>query len=379
MSYVGRRPLPYGELRRPDRSSRTRVGRRVPGAFWNVRALSKGRTSSTPSTSSANTTMLRSFCCAGERMRGKARGADARRRSASFTAGAPRIGDAVALGDSGRVVMSALRRLASLVFALGVAGAACNGTTGDEAHLVLGLREGLATADAATSPSRPMTRAVSARTASPSFARRCTWGRSTSTSSPPSTGFDTPACITPDIYAAQVPGGLEVNLLDTSPQAFSAPGNGSADNALSWDLWLTNGDIDGPDDLDGVHIIFRSRSHGCRHAQISDNARSSLSGGHRHHQPGDGRRGRCAPHADDERQPPRPVPDLQAAHSGDRARVASVVLRGGTLLDVTIDPTARLPVQRPASISGASTRKTAPIASSTRTRTRRTRTASRAA
>jgi hypothetical protein len=72
--------------------------------------------------------------------------------------------------------------------------------------------------------------------------------------SPPSTGFDSPVCITPDIYAAQVPGGLEVNLLSDSPQPFTTPGNGSAATALSWDIWLTNGDLNATANL-GVHIV----------------------------------------------------------------------------------------------------------------------------
>ena len=71
--------------------------------------------------------------------------------------------------------------------------------------------------------------------------------------SPPSTGFDTPECITPDIYAAQVPGGVEIDLLSTTPEPFGASGNGSADVAQSWDLWLTSGDVNGPNL--GVHII----------------------------------------------------------------------------------------------------------------------------
>jgi hypothetical protein len=59
--------------------------------------------------------------------------------------------------------------------------------------------------------------------------------------SPPSTGFDAPACTASDIFAAQVPGGVTVNLLSTEPQEFSVYGSGSADVALSWDLWLWEG------------------------------------------------------------------------------------------------------------------------------------------
>ena len=45
------------------------------------------------------------------------------------------------------------------------------------------------------------------------------------------------------MYAAQVPGGVEVNLLSTAPQAFEVQGNGTADVGQSWELWLTDGDV----------------------------------------------------------------------------------------------------------------------------------------
>jgi hypothetical protein len=75
--------------------------------------------------------------------------------------------------------------------------------------------------------------------------------------SPPSTGFDSPICIAAGIYAAQVPGPADVDLLSTAPQEFSVYGNGTADTALSWQIWLTDGDINEPNtaqmvDLEGV-------------------------------------------------------------------------------------------------------------------------------
>jgi len=61
--------------------------------------------------------------------------------------------------------------------------------------------------------------------------------------SPPATSFDQPTCISPGVYAAQVPGSVEVDLLDPQPQEFEVYGSGSADLAVSWQIWLTNGDI----------------------------------------------------------------------------------------------------------------------------------------
>jgi hypothetical protein len=55
--------------------------------------------------------------------------------------------------------------------------------------------------------------------------------------------FNTPACISMGIYCAQVPGGLDVDLLNPSPQLFPVQGNGSADLGLSWQLYLTQGDV----------------------------------------------------------------------------------------------------------------------------------------
>ncbi len=59
--------------------------------------------------------------------------------------------------------------------------------------------------------------------------------------------FDTPACIATGIYCAQVPNGLEVDLLDTTPQPFPGQGNGSADLGQSWQLYLVQGDVNAPD------------------------------------------------------------------------------------------------------------------------------------
>jgi hypothetical protein len=65
--------------------------------------------------------------------------------------------------------------------------------------------------------------------------------------SPPSTSFDQPVCVATGVYAAQVPGpllnGKSVDVLSGQPEEFSVFGNGSADLAVSWQIWLTNGDI----------------------------------------------------------------------------------------------------------------------------------------
>ena len=58
--------------------------------------------------------------------------------------------------------------------------------------------------------------------------------------------FDSPVCISTGIYAAQVPNGVEVNLLSARPQPFTVQGNGTADVGQTWELWLATGDVNDP-------------------------------------------------------------------------------------------------------------------------------------
>jgi hypothetical protein len=143
-----------------------------------------------------------------------------------------------------------LRAAASLAPAL-FAVVACNGTTGDQ------LITFSAYASGASGAAGPFTTYdASGRAAYTVQLTRAKMhlGALYFDQSPPSSGFDSPTCITPDLYAAQVPGGIDVDLLSTAPQPFATAGNGSADVAQSWDLWLTNGDINATANL-GVHIV----------------------------------------------------------------------------------------------------------------------------
>jgi len=58
--------------------------------------------------------------------------------------------------------------------------------------------------------------------------------------------FNTPACISQGVYCAEVTTGLDVDLLSTEQQPFPVPGSGSADLGLSWELYLTSGDVNNP-------------------------------------------------------------------------------------------------------------------------------------
>jgi hypothetical protein len=70
--------------------------------------------------------------------------------------------------------------------------------------------------------------------------------------SPLSTGAEGPTCIAPGVYSAQVPGGVEVDLMSSAPQEFSVYGNGTADPGLSWEVWLTDGDIN---EVNTAHMV----------------------------------------------------------------------------------------------------------------------------
>ncbi len=52
---------------------------------------------------------------------------------------------------------------------------------------------------------------------------------------------DPEACINSGLYSDQVPGAIDVDLLSSTPQGFSLPGNGTADPSQSFTLWLTDG------------------------------------------------------------------------------------------------------------------------------------------
>jgi hypothetical protein len=134
------------------------------------------------------------------------------------------------------------RRIASTaaVLLLGVAAAACNGTTGDELVTFSAYAAGA--------------KGAGDRFSSNGYAIQLTYahmyiGAIYVNEAPASSGgtFNTPACISQGVYCAQVPWGLDVDLLSTEPQMFPMQGSGSADLGLSWELYLTSGDVNNPD------------------------------------------------------------------------------------------------------------------------------------
>ncbi|MGO9832923.1 MAG: hypothetical protein ACLP1X_01775 [Polyangiaceae bacterium] len=123
---------------------------------------------------------------------------------------------------------------AAAVCAVGMAAAGCYGTTGDELVTFSAYARG--------APDAAQPFVVGGFTIQLTAAKMYI-GALYFDESQPSTSFDQPVCIATGVYAAQVPGPVEVDLLSSKPQEFSVYGNGSADLAVSWQIWLTNGDV----------------------------------------------------------------------------------------------------------------------------------------
>jgi hypothetical protein len=131
-----------------------------------------------------------------------------------------------------------VRGLVPAVLCAALAAASCNGTTGGA---VIAFPAYAAGSEGASQPF-----SVNGYTVRLTFAQMYI-GAVYLDEAPPGATFDTPVCTNPGVYAAQVPGGVEVDLLSTTPQKFAVEGTGTADLAQSWELWLTDGDVNSPD------------------------------------------------------------------------------------------------------------------------------------
>lgn len=66
--------------------------------------------------------------------------------------------------------------------------------------------------------------------------------------SAPVSGGQERACFLPGVYVAQVLGGVDIDALSAELQPFPEPGTGTADHAITGEVWLTGGRVDEPDD-----------------------------------------------------------------------------------------------------------------------------------
>lgn len=64
----------------------------------------------------------------------------------------------------------------------------------------------------------------------------------------PVSGGQERQCFLPGVYVAQVLAGTTIDALSPALQPFPEPGSGTADHAVTGEVWLTGGRIDAPDD-----------------------------------------------------------------------------------------------------------------------------------
>jgi hypothetical protein len=126
---------------------------------------------------------------------------------------------------------------------VGVVVASCNGTTGDQLITFSAYASG---APDAAQPFSAGGFTIQLTTA------KMHLGALYFDEAPPGTGFNGPVCIASGVYAAQVPGPLEVDLLSSRAQEFSVYGSGTADIAQSWQIWLTDGDVN---EVNFAHMV----------------------------------------------------------------------------------------------------------------------------
>jgi len=64
----------------------------------------------------------------------------------------------------------------------------------------------------------------------------------------PVSGGQERACFLPGVYVGQVLDGADIDTLDPNPQPFPNPGHGTADLAVTGEVWLTGGRVDEDED-----------------------------------------------------------------------------------------------------------------------------------
>ncbi len=78
----------------------------------------------------------------------------------------------------------------------------------------------------------------------------------------PTSGAQATSCTLPGIYVAEVLDGLDVDVLDPTPQAFPVNGDGTADHASAGEVWLTGGDVTADDDATVILDLAGTASKG---------------------------------------------------------------------------------------------------------------------
>jgi hypothetical protein len=137
------------------------------------------------------------------------------------------------------------RRLFPFALAAGLV-LACNGTTGDELIYFSAYASGVPGASDPFTLGNYSIQITSAKL----------WiGGVYVNSSVPNPGSQGTSCTQPGLYVVQVPGGVDVDLLSTTPQEFSYYGDGTADVGRSWELWLVDGDVNNQSNPSPPNIV----------------------------------------------------------------------------------------------------------------------------
>ncbi len=71
----------------------------------------------------------------------------------------------------------------------------------------------------------------------------------------PVSGSQSPTCILPGTYVAEVTQGVDVDLLDPTPAKFPSQGHGTTLEAVAGQVWLTHGDVNASVDPSGRPIL----------------------------------------------------------------------------------------------------------------------------
>jgi hypothetical protein len=134
------------------------------------------------------------------------------------------------------------RHRISLVFCLCACG--CVGTTGSDLIEFNAYAAGPEGAD----PSQPMTFTTARGWNVTLTQAKFHIGAAYLDSAMPILGSQATSCVLPGLYVASVPGGVDIDVLDGTPKAFSEPGQGTATHALAGELWLTGGNVTAQED-----------------------------------------------------------------------------------------------------------------------------------
>ncbi len=152
-------------------------------------------------------------------------------------------------------------RVVALAVALASAASACTGTTGSEIVSFEAFASGPADLPADTA-TRGLSFTNSSGWSITLKRARLHIGAVYLNRSAPISGGQERECFLPGIYVAEVTTGMDVDALSPALQRFPAPGSGTADHAVTGEVWLTGGRIDEPEDRTTIAEVAGTATRG---------------------------------------------------------------------------------------------------------------------